>query len=74
MRVTVVHGRYRSTAPSGENNVVDRESAALVAAGHVVEQFGKDSDDIARWGAVNKAGLPVRAVWNEGVRLSLIHI
>lgn len=71
MKVLVVHGRYRSTAPSGENNVVDRESASLVAAGHVVESFGRDSDDIAGWGASRKVGLPVRAVWNEKVRREL---
>jgi glycosyltransferase involved in cell wall biosynthesis len=67
----VVHGRYRSTAPSGENNVVDRESAALVATGHVVEAFGRDSDDIAEWSLARKASLPVRAVWNDEVRRAL---
>ncbi len=29
VKVVVVHGRYRSTAPSGENHVVDQERAAL---------------------------------------------
>lgn len=67
----MVHGRYRSTAPSGENNVVDRESAALAAAGHVVEGFGRHSDDIAGWSTTRKLGLPARAVWNEEVRRAL---
>ncbi|MET0523275.1 MAG: glycosyltransferase [Nocardioides sp.] len=68
MRILVVHGRYRSVAPSGENNVVDRESAALVAAGHDVELFQRDSDDIADWSLARKVTLPVGAVWNEQAR------
>lgn len=35
MRVLLVHGRYRSVAPSGENRVVDQEATALSAAGHL---------------------------------------
>lgn len=72
MKVLVVHGRYRSFAPSGENSVVDRESAALVAAGIQVEQFGRDSDAVADWGVARKAALPVRAVWNGEVRRELV--
>jgi glycosyltransferase involved in cell wall biosynthesis len=71
VKVLVVHGRYRSAAPSGENNVVDRESAALTRAGHVVESFGRGSDEIAAWPVYRKLGLPVRAVWNEEVRRAL---
>jgi glycosyltransferase involved in cell wall biosynthesis len=71
MRVLFVHGRYRTTAPSGENNVVDRESAALAAAGHVVEHFGRDSDDIAGWSTARRALLPARVLWNEEVRREL---
>jgi glycosyltransferase involved in cell wall biosynthesis len=71
MRVLVVHGRYRSAAPSGENNVVDRESAALAAAGHEVELFERASDDIAGWPLTRKAALPARALWNGEVRRDL---
>lgn len=71
MRVMVVHGRYRSAAPSGENQVVDRESAALRTVGHDVELFGRDSDDIAGWSVARKAALPLRAIWNEEVRREL---
>ena len=67
----MVHSRYRSTAPSGENTVVDRESAALAAAGHQVEYFGRESDAIAEWPLTRKAGLPLHAVWNEEVRRAL---
>jgi len=59
-----VHNRYRSGTPSGENRVVDQESAALAAAGHQVTRFGRSSDEIARWPAVKKATLPARAIWS----------
>ena len=46
MRVLVVHSRYRSAMPSGENRVVDQESEALARAGHEVGRFEKKSDEI----------------------------
>jgi glycosyltransferase involved in cell wall biosynthesis len=73
MRVLVVHSRYRSTAPSGENAVVDQERAALIGAGHEVERFERSSDDIAGWSLHEKAALPARAVWNRPVRHDLAH-
>jgi glycosyltransferase involved in cell wall biosynthesis len=60
----LVHNRYRSGAPSGENRVVDQEAAALAAAGHEVATFGRSSDEIAGWPVVKKATLPARAVWS----------
>jgi glycosyltransferase involved in cell wall biosynthesis len=71
MRILVVHGRYRSAAPSGENNVVDQESAALTAAGHEVTLFQRDSDEIATWSLARKATLPALTVWNPEVRRDL---
>jgi glycosyltransferase involved in cell wall biosynthesis len=60
----LVHNRYRAGTPSGENRVVDQESAALAAAGHQVATFGRSSDEIASWPAAKKATLPFRAVWS----------
>lgn len=71
MRVMLVHGRYRSVAPSGENNVVDQESSALRAAGHHVEHFERHSDEIAEWSLARKATLPAVSLWNAGVRRDL---
>jgi glycosyltransferase involved in cell wall biosynthesis len=71
VKVLVVHGRYRSAAPSGENNVVDQEAAALIAAGHQVGLFQRHSDDIAGWSLPRKAALPVRTLWNGQVRHQL---
>jgi len=65
LRIVVVHNRYRSVAPSGENRVVDRERAALVAAGHEVEWFERDSDDIEGWPVARRATLPGRMIWSR---------
>jgi glycosyltransferase involved in cell wall biosynthesis len=67
----IVHGRYRSAAPSGENRVVDQESAALRAGGHQVELFQRHSDDIAGWPLRKKAALPATSLWNGQVRKEL---
>jgi glycosyltransferase involved in cell wall biosynthesis len=71
MRILVAHSRYRSAAPSGENRVVDQETAALAALGHEVELFERRSDDIEAWPAVRKAALPAAVVWNGGARRDL---
>ena len=47
MKILIVHNRYRATAPSGENAVVDQESSALSTRGHDVALFQRDSEDIA---------------------------
>ena len=65
MRVMVVHNRYRSASPSGENRVVDTERAALVGLGHEVVRFERDSDEIEGWSLARKAVLPGLAVWSR---------
>jgi glycosyltransferase involved in cell wall biosynthesis len=64
MRILLVHNRYRSAMPSGENRVVDQEGAALEALGHEVRLFTRDSDQISQWSLVKKASLPARTIWN----------
>lgn len=71
MKILLVHNRYRSTAPSGENRVVDQESEALAALGHDVRHFERQSDDIENWSAWQKATLPARVVWNPTSRRDL---
>ncbi len=69
MRVLVVHNRYRSAQPSGENAVVEEETALLRRAGAVVELLTVESDDIAHWPAAKRLTLPARVVWSrEGAR------
>ena len=74
MKVLLVHGRYRSVAPSGENHVVDQEAAALSAAGHQVELFQRHSDEIGEWSLARKAALPARSLWNGEVRRDLARV
>lgn len=69
MRVLVVHNRYRSAQPSGENAVVEEETELLRGAGAVVEVLSVESDDIAGWPAAKRLTLPGRVVWSrEGAR------
>jgi glycosyltransferase involved in cell wall biosynthesis len=65
LRVLVVHGRYRSAQPSGENEVVDDEVRLLREHGCTVEQLELQSDDVAGWPVWKKAKLPLRVVWSR---------
>jgi len=71
MRILLVHNRYRSGAPSGENRVVDQEGEALAAQGHEVVRFGRSSDEIEHWTLAKKASLPARTVWSRETRRDL---
>jgi glycosyltransferase involved in cell wall biosynthesis len=64
MRVLVVHNRFRSANPSGEDRVVDQEHAALSCAGHTVERFERHSDDIAHFSPSEKARIPGQMLWS----------
>ncbi|MFJ6569752.1 glycosyltransferase [Streptomyces sp. NPDC091292] len=71
MHVLVVHNRYASAQPSGENKVVDQEVALLREAGHRVEVFERRSDDIAARSLPSKAAVPLLVPWNPAVRAEL---
>ncbi|MFF3887159.1 glycosyltransferase [Streptomyces sp. NPDC001914] len=71
MHVLVVHNRYASAQPSGENKVVDQEVALLREAGHRVETFERRSDDIAARSLPGKAAIPLLVPWNPAVRSEL---
>jgi glycosyltransferase involved in cell wall biosynthesis len=65
MKVLVAHNRYRSSAPSGENRVVDVERDALTERGHEVIRFERCNDEIDQWPALRKTTLPARVVWSQ---------
>jgi len=65
MRILLVHNRYRSAQPSGENAVVDEEAELLQASGHDVERVEVDSDSIAALPAARRAAVPLQAVWSR---------
>lgn len=71
MRVLVVHNRYRSEQPSGEDRVVDQETALLADGGHRVSLFERRSDDIAAMSLPRKAAVPLRVPYNAAVRREL---
>ncbi len=71
MHVLVVHNRYASAQPSGENKVVDQEVALLRGAGHQVDVFERRSDDIGARSLLGKAALPLLVPWNPAVRTEL---
>lgn len=64
MRVIVVHNRYVSSMPSGENSVVDAEIRSLLEQGVEVIPYLRSSDEIARFPLRKKAELPFRAMWS----------
>ncbi|WP_354637398.1 glycosyltransferase [Kitasatospora camelliae] len=71
MHVLVVHNRYASAQPSGENKVVDQEVGLLREAGHRVELFERRSDDIAARSLPGKVVVPLLVPWNPAVRSEL---
>ncbi|MFF2040601.1 glycosyltransferase [Kitasatospora sp. NPDC058170] len=71
MHVLVVHNRYSSAQPSGENRVVDEEVGLLRAAGHRVDLFERRSDDIAARSLLGKVAVPLLVPWNPAVRAEL---
>lgn len=64
MKVVVAHNRYVSTAPSGENTVVDRELRQLSSAGVDVIPFLRSSDEIATLPVTGKILLPLSPIYN----------
>jgi glycosyltransferase involved in cell wall biosynthesis len=71
LRVLVVHNRYRSGQPSGEDNVVDQEVELLRSAGHTVGRFERRSDDIADMSLPRKALVPVGVPYNPAARRAM---
>ena len=66
----MIHNRYRSAQPSGENTVVREEDSLLRAGGCSVERLEVESDDIAGRSYVGRAALPGQVVWSrQGRRL-----
>src|SRR3954447_23697097 len=64
MRVAMLHNRYRSSQPSGENTVVSQTADFLRASGHEVDLYEQDSDTIAAMSRKDRALVPARSVWS----------
>lgn len=63
MKVLVVHNRYVSGVPSGENVVVDEEIASLRALGVTVDSYLRSSDEIAEFGPGRRLALAMAPTW-----------
>jgi glycosyltransferase involved in cell wall biosynthesis len=74
LRILIVHNRYRSSSPSGEDRVVDQESTALRAAGHEVRLFERFSDDIEGFSVSRKALVPVEVVWSRSAARGMANV
>jgi glycosyltransferase involved in cell wall biosynthesis len=74
MRIVVVHNRYRSAQPSGENLAVEQETSLLRQAGHEVVPYERASDDIIGSSLVRRALVPARVVWSPEDRRRLARL
>ncbi|HEX6568375.1 MAG TPA: glycosyltransferase family 4 protein [Acidimicrobiales bacterium] len=68
MRVLIVHNRYTSRVPSGENLAVDDEVRWLREAGIDVARHEVSNDDIVSPGALARMRDGVEAVWSLSAR------
>lgn len=65
MRVLVVHNRYSSAVPSGENAVVDSEVRWLREASVEVDRFEVNNDDVLAASRPARLTAGLEAVWNR---------
>src|SRR5690349_24591703 len=65
VKVLLVHNRYSSAQPSGENVVVDAEKALLAEAGVEVIDYERSSDEIGSLSLPAKALVPLRATYSR---------
>jgi glycosyltransferase involved in cell wall biosynthesis len=74
LKVIVVHNRYRSALPSGENTVVDQEIGWLHEAGVEVVPMLRDSDDIPALPLRDKAMLALDPIWAPSAQRELAEL
>jgi glycosyltransferase involved in cell wall biosynthesis len=74
VKVVVAHNRYREAIPSGENVIVDTESAQLRAAGVEVLPFQRSSDSIGDLPPAEKALLPLAPVYGRAAQRDLARL
>jgi glycosyltransferase involved in cell wall biosynthesis len=71
MRVLVVHNRYRTSAPSGEDVAVRNERQMLAANGVEVAAFDRCNDDIDDSTVMAQAAAAVNTIWSQRSRTEL---
>lgn len=74
MKVVIAHNLYSSAQPSGENQIVESESAMLAAAGVTVLPLLRSSDSIGSLSPLAKATLPLSPMYNGGAQRELTEL
>ena len=71
MRVLLVHNRYRTSAPSGEDAAVSNERRMLETRGVEVIAFDRCNDDIDDSSAAARAAAAANTIWSLRSRMEL---
>lgn len=71
MKVLLVHNKYRTSAPSGEDVAVGNELRMLEARGVDVVPFERCNDELDDSSFVRKAGTALNTIWSRGSRAEL---
>ena len=71
MRVLLVHNRYRTSAPSGEDVAVGNERRMLEARGVEVVSFDRCNDDIGDASMLSKVSNAAATIWSAHARSEL---
>ena len=66
MKILIVHNFYKTSAPSGENNIVIEEINALRARGHEVIEYFKHNDTLQN-NLFEFLKLPISLIFNLSV-------
>jgi glycosyltransferase involved in cell wall biosynthesis len=71
MKVLLVHNRYRTSAPSGEDIAVSNEHRMLASRGVNVTLFERCNDDIDDSTLMAKAAAAANTIWSQRTRSEL---
>jgi glycosyltransferase involved in cell wall biosynthesis len=74
MKVLIVHNRYRTSAPSGEDAAVRNEQRMLESRGVEVTTFDRCNDDIDSSTLQAKAALAAGTIWSQRSRSELARV
>src|SRR3984957_4653907 len=72
MKVLLVHNRYRTSAPSGEDSAVRNEQRMLEKRGVSVVAFDRCNDDIDRSSAAARAAAAANTIWSRRSRREML--
>lgn len=74
MKVLLVHNRYRTSAPSGEDVVVDNEERMLRRNGVSVVRVDRCNDDLDDRGVTGRIRVALDTVWSTRSRADLARV